>query len=401
MREGVRAEIGSIAPIEGLRGVAVLWVVAFHYVALREAAGIADPWVEALRRMPSLDAFARNGYLGVDLFFLISGFLLGLPWFLHARKGLAPPSTRAFYARRIRRIVPAYYLQLVFLFALVMPLLHGRKYWRSDLYVDLWNAAAHALFVHNTTPLTSGSLGANGALWTLAVEAQFYLLLPLVAPLFVRMPRRAFAGAAAIALAWQWDVVHDMRVLVDGLLRLGAHWQWPESKVREVLGIQLPGYVAHFALGIAMGRIWLAWRERSEARAPAFARIAMALLALAFLAASLEGHVPIPREFARMAPTLALAALLWLAATSRGLVAARTLGRGPLAFAGRVSYSAYLYHFPLLLLWDAYARDVPALAALPAYLVLLTVIAWVSRKYVEEPFLEAKDPGLERAQARD
>src|SRR6185312_9895436 len=195
MREGVRTEIGTIPAIDGLRGVAVLWVVAFHYVVVRSLAGIRDPWIEALARAPLVDTLARSGYLGVDLFFLISGFLLAAPWFVHARAGIAPPSVPRFYARRVRRIVPAYYLQLVFLFALVLPLLHGRKYWRSDVYVDLWNAAAHALFLQNSSPLTSGSLGANGALWTLAVEAQFYLVLPLVMPCFVRAPWRSLAAA--------------------------------------------------------------------------------------------------------------------------------------------------------------------------------------------------------------
>ena len=387
MREGVREEIGYIAPIEGLRGVAVLWVVAFHYVVLRAGAGIDDPWIGLLRKAPALEALALNGYLGVDLFFLISGFLLALPWFAHARQGLAPPCAAAFYLRRARRIVPAYYLQLLFLFALVMPLLHGRKYWRSDLYVDLWNVAAHGLFLHNTTPLTSGSLGANGALWTLAVEAQFYLLLPLVAPLFVRMPLRAFAAACAIALAWQWDTVHDLRILVEALLALGSHWRWPEPKVREVLAIQLPAFAAHFALGILLGRAWLARSERAAGGTERAARFGATLLALAVLVVSALGILRAPKEFARMPSALALALLLGLAATSRAGLAWRALAGGPLAFAGRVSYSAYLYHFPLLLLWNLYAPGFPGALALPAYLALLFAIAWASWRYVEQPFL--------------
>lgn len=388
MREGVREEIGYIAPLEGLRGVAVLWVVAFHWVVLRGAAGIADPWVAALHRIPALDALARNGYLGVDLFFLISGFLLALPWYAHARRGAPAPSTRGFYLRRIRRIVPAYYLQLLLLFALVMPLLHGRKYWRSDLWVDLWNGVAHGLFVHNTTPLTSGSLGANGALWTLAVEAQFYLLLPLVMPFFVRMPWRAFAAAVALALAWQWDAATDMRPIVDAYLSLGSRWHWPEGKVREVLAIQLPAFAAHFALGIVLARAWLTRSEPGE-HADAMSRLGIAIAAALLLAAALAGGLAIAEAFARMPATLALAMFLWLAVTARGALARHVLARGPLAFAGRVSYSAYLYHFPLLLLWNVNARDLGGWLALPAYLALLFAVAWTSWRWVEQPFLRA------------
>ena len=383
----MREEIGTIAPIDGLRGLAVLWVVAFHLVVMRSAAGIADPWIEALARTPTLDAIARNGYLGVDLFFLLSGFLLAAPWFMHARAGIAPPAASGFYLRRVRRIVPAYYLQLVFLFALVLPLLHGRKYWRSDLYVDLWNAAAHALFLQNTSPLTSGSLGANGALWTLAVEAQFYLLLPLAAPFFVRAPWRSFAAAAALALAWQWGAAHGLQGWVRTGLAWGAHWAWSEANVRDVLAIQLPAFAAHLALGMALAGAWV--RSRG-APLRALARIALAALAIALLAAQLGGRVPLPKEHARMVPMLALALFLWLAVTAKHGFAARVLGGGALAFAGRVSYSAYLYHVPLLLLWDADARGRGGWLALPAYLAALASIAWISWRYVERPFLEGR-----------
>jgi peptidoglycan/LPS O-acetylase OafA/YrhL len=101
----------------------VAWVIAFHVYALRRTVG--DPWVASMASSP-LEPVVGAGYLGVDLFFLISGFLLALPWFLHAGEGRAAPSARAFYARRVRRIVPAYYVQLVFLFAVVLPLLAAR-----------------------------------------------------------------------------------------------------------------------------------------------------------------------------------------------------------------------------------------------------------------------------------
>jgi peptidoglycan/LPS O-acetylase OafA/YrhL len=70
-------------------------------------------------------------------------------------RGQPAPSAREFYGRRVRRIVPAYYAQLVLLFAIVVPLLRGWDYWKSDLYVYLYNLVAHATFLHNTTPLSS------------------------------------------------------------------------------------------------------------------------------------------------------------------------------------------------------------------------------------------------------
>src|SRR5258706_1300314 len=127
--ESVKAEIGYLDPIEGVRGVAVLWVILFHYFYVRDPAA-HDPGVALVTSLPVLETIVRNGYLGVDLFFLITGFLLVLPWAAHAFEGRAAPVARDFYVRRIRRIVPAYYMQLLLLLVLIIPLLRGFDYWR-------------------------------------------------------------------------------------------------------------------------------------------------------------------------------------------------------------------------------------------------------------------------------
>ncbi len=201
--EGVRAEVGNIESIEGLRGVAVILVVLFHYLVVRTPAA-ADPWNAFVSRHHALAVIVGNGYLGVDLFFLITGFLLILPWARHAYHGKPPPSAKDFYIRRIRRIVPAYYVQLAVLLGVVMPILHGIDYWKRDIEFIGYNAVAHLLFLHYTTPISSASMSANGPLWTLALEAQYYVLLPLFAGRFVRAPLRWGLGLVAAAIAWRW-----------------------------------------------------------------------------------------------------------------------------------------------------------------------------------------------------
>lgn len=388
---GVREEAGSIPPLDGLRGIAVLWVMAFHYCALRDAA--ADPWVEALRSLPLADAVLRNGYLGVDLFFLISGFLLTLPWLLRARAGEAVPAAMPFYRRRLRRIVPAYYLQLLLLFMLVMPLLRGADYWRRDLYVLAWNAVAHAGFIHNTTPLTSGSMGVNGALWTLAVEAQFYLLLPLLAPLFVRASALVTLAAFLIAAAWQWGARHGLEPLVAAYMSAGAHWAWPESVIRGLLVTQLPSYLGHFALGALLGKAWLAWRGRDPTSRQRGAITVAGTVATLALVGVLGSRTAVWGELTWLLTTIALGALLLAAALGTGFISGSLLGRGPLAFTGRISYSAYLYHLPVLYLLMHFWKG-PAGAMLPAYLASVTLISWLSWRFVEQPFLRVRRPSL-------
>lgn len=370
---GVRDDVGFIAPVEGLRGVAVLWVIAFHSVAVRAAAG--DPWIDALASVPPLDALARNGHLGVDLFFLISGFLLTLPWVVRARDGRPAPSARAFYARRFWRIAPAYYLQLFVLFAVALPLLRGVDYWRGDLYVLAWNGIAHAGFLHNTSPLTSGSMGVNGALWTLAVEAQFYMLVPLAAPLFVRAPLASTAAAFALSAAWRAGAQHGFDGPVQAFLAAGAHWGWSEAVVRQLLLTQLPAYLGHFALGALLGAAWLRRSHGGDAAAAMAAGAAAVLLLLFGTGGAWLG------ESTWLLTTALLGAVLYGCASST--TADRILGRGVLAIAGRISYSAYLYHLPLLALWMHFAPPLPAGAHLPAYLAGVAAVAWLSWRGIE------------------
>ena len=382
-RASARERSGYIPEIEGLRGIAMLWVVLFHYVVVRDAA-FADPWIEAFTAVAPINIVVRNGYLGVDLFFLISGFLLTLPWFAQARNHQAP-SAMDFYRRRFARIAPAYYVQLVVLFACVLPLLKGLSYWRSDLYVLLANAVAHGFFLHNTTPLTSGSLAINGALWTLAVEAQYYLLVPLLAPLFLRAPAASLAGAFACAIAWQLAARHGLDALVHFQMRLGTPWGWSEAVVRQLLLTQLPSYFAHFALGILAGRTWIAWQADPPSRTMRTAIPAAALASLGILYI-VYGHLgPVLGEASWIVSPLALGTVFFALAARRPGSSA-VLASAPLRFVGRVSYSGYLYHLLLLALWNAFLPRSLGWISLPLYLTALLVISWISWRYVEEPF---------------
>ncbi|HXF79837.1 MAG TPA: acyltransferase [Usitatibacter sp.] len=377
--DGVRDEIGHIPGIDGLRGIAVLWVALFHFLVLRPG----DAASRAIAATPA-GPLAANGYLGVDLFFIISGFLLAMPWFVHAAAHRESPSVLAFYRRRFWRIVPAYYVQLAILFGLVLPALRGVAFWRSDLYVYLYNLVTHALFLHNTTPLSSGSMQVNGALWTLAVEAQFYLLLPLAMPVVVRWPRASLLAAIAAAQAWRVAAEVDLVPLVRLEVWLGRPWGWPEDVVRHLLAYQLPSYLGHFALGMYLGREWLSRRAAPARPGVPDAAAAMAIVALGI---SLVQGWP-PGRFAWTAAPLALCVLLYAAARG-GTWTSALLARGPLAFTGRVSYSMYLYHLPLLLVLAPWLDSLPH-AALPAYLAAAIAAGWISWRFVERPWMRGR-----------
>ncbi|NJD89259.1 MAG: acyltransferase [Betaproteobacteria bacterium] len=383
--ESVRAEVGNIPAIEGMRGIAVLWVMVFHYVVVRDGK-FADAFIVALKDWPVLDAFVRNGYLGVDLFFLITGFLLTLPWFRHADAGLPHPHWRAFYARRARRILPAYYVQLVILFFLVVPVLLPKIWMQSTAYV-VGNIGAHATFLHYTNPLTSASMTVNGALWTLAIEMQYYLLLPLVAPLFVKWPWRSLVAAFLIAAGWRWLAWHDLDWLVKAYVRLAQPARVTDETIRHFLATQLPAYAFHFALGILLGRMWMLRRAKVVEGIARLLPVAVAAGSVWALLAALRGGTAILGDLGWATYPVVIAVGFGAVASWPSKWLSRVVANPALAWVGKVSYSAYLYHLPVLLLFNHFLPGFGAFIAFGAWVAIVLAISAASFRYVEKPYL--------------
>jgi peptidoglycan/LPS O-acetylase OafA/YrhL len=388
--EDVKGEVGYIPAIEGLRGVAVLWVVLFHYVVVRSGQ-FADPliaWVDATR---VTQIIVRNGYLGVDLFFLITGFLLTLPWFKHAAEGRPIPSARRFYIRRARRILPAYYVQLGVLFFVCVPLLNP-DLWRAARGFVLGNFGLHVLFLHYMTPYSSASLLINGALWTLQLEMQYYLFLPLIALWFVRAPYVAGATLFTAAVIWRVLALHDLQPLIALYGDIGARWSLPEATLRHLAGTQLPAYLGHFALGILCGRAWLVSRRTAPGPAGAAMLGVVALGALLGLYAIFAVAAPRLGELSWGVIPLAMAAAMWAAISRRPAWGQRLLSLSPLTFVGRISYSMYLYHLPVLYLFNKYAPATLAGFAFPCYFAVIATTSMASFHFVERPFMRGPMP---------
>ena len=378
----VEAVVGHLDGVEALRALAIAWVVLFHWLVVREAA-VADPWVQWIRATHWANAFVANGYLGVDLFFLITGFLLVLPWARAARDRSPAPAARDFYVRRIRRIVPAYSLQLAVLFALVLPLAWGMPQVREQAALIAGNLLAHATFLHYTTPLTSASLSLNGALWSLTLEAEFYLLLPLLAPAFVRRPLLAALAMFGLAAAWRWAAMHDLSWLVAWEMQLGARWNVPEPTIRHLLLTQLPGYLGHFAVGMALGVVLVRRGLRRRAGAWGLLALGIGILAWAYGA----GAGAVLGVVGSWLATLAALACVFVAFLCSAGVLHRALTSRLVVGLGLASYSTYLYHLPILVLWNRFRMLEGSAWSLPAYLACVLLAAWGSYRFVERPFL--------------
>ncbi len=337
--------------IDGLRAIAVLSVILYHLGLLTVGVGFA----------------------GVDVFFVISGYLIG---------GLILSETEAgsfrfrdFYARRARRIFPALFavILVTFFVGWVLMLPRDYRYFMGGGFFallslsNIWFAAridyfnpeaAHDPLIHT---------------WTLGVEEQFYLF----APIIIVLARRFFRPRLFLLLA--------TLTLASFLLAL-----WMSERHPQLSFYLLPSRAWELFAGVL-----IALREK-DVRALTTDRAA-AVLANICLAALVFGIVAIPRDVdwpgvTTIVPVLATSGLL--AFGHKPSFANRLLSLAPLRIVGLVSYSAYLVHQPILG-FMAYMDMEPNTFG-PKILVLLAtfILAYVSWRFIEKPFREKRIPKL-------
>lgn len=308
--------------VDVLRAVAALLVLVYHVIEIGR-------WTAFPVTGPLL--VVRAGWMGVDLFFVISGFVIGLSALNgHAREGSA--FRAPFARRRLARIVPLYALTALLFLLLVEPSLLVQP-----LRTLLVHLGSHALFLHNLHPNTHGSI--NGPNWSVALEMQFYAAMMLATPwMSRRAPLRLLAGLVLAAWAWRAAVVGWVGPGVDNAHRL------------HVFSSQLPGTLDAFGFGIALAMLTLAGRL-----VPAWRAFLLWSLAFAALfAAAMEVYWPRASYWDRPAMitfwrTLLAAAFACLVAAAAAFPRPRALLLRPLRYLGEISYGIYLWHLPVLL----------------------------------------------------
>ncbi|MFG1477568.1 acyltransferase family protein [Xanthobacter sp. V4C-4] len=340
------------ADISGLRALAVSPVVLFH----------ADP------------ALAPGGYVGVDVFFVISGYLITSIIAADLAKGGF--SLARFYDRRVRRILPAYVFMAVVttLAALVLltpAMLMG--------YGDQLRAASTFLANRYFLSVTSyfGPAAEDLPLlhtWSLAIEEQFYLFWPLLlAGLFHRRLRRALPYVVVAIIA-----VSLVLATRNAVLRPAPAF------------FNFGGRIWELALGavLALGLL-PRLRRQQVAEALAAAGVVMILGAIVLFNKS----TLFPGATA-LVPTLGALFILWAGEDGRQTRAGRLLSVAPLVWVGLISYSLYLWHWPLLVGLRLVAGPHPPVAQLAVTVAAAVVLAAVSWRYVEAPFRHVSFTGL-------
>ncbi len=354
--------------LDGVRGLAILMVMLSHFIVVGDNLG----------KGTEVSRFLHSGYLGVDLFFVLSGFLI--TGILIDSK-LSPTYFKTFYIRRSLRIFPLYYgllavswLTVIYFTPQDRPILIGH-----DSLAWSWLYASNIGMAVKGDWLASPTWVGLGHFWSLAVEEQFYLVWPLVVWL---TPVRSLKKLCAVL------------VLASPFIFIGLTW-WLGNRGAYVSTLGRLGVLA------AGGWLAIVWREPGG-----WPRIKHLLVpcAVVFGTILLLERTVLP-ILSFLEPTLALlvgASLVALAAAGKqGPLNSAFFESGVLRWFGKYSYGIYVYHHALKpvwihFLWDGWItpRFGTGLPATLIYTAAATAIslslAWLSWKFFESPILSLK-----------
>jgi peptidoglycan/LPS O-acetylase OafA/YrhL len=410
---------GAIATLDGVRAIACLTVVAYH---ISLASRDLHLWL--IDSNPFVSSVLLSGGAGVTLFFVLSGLLLFLPYARALLSDQPWPGTRLFYLRRALRIIPGYYFSLFILVLLTQPQYLEPQRWKAFILFPL--------FLMDSSAATFRQL--NGPYWTLAIEWQFYLLLPWIALAIygvarhVRLERRGWMVVGCLLVMMGWGVFSRF---------FGSYYLANPTQTflvpREVFHVVLfftygmdGKYLEDFAVGMLLGLGYTVlssptgsakWGRYLKWGSPWL--WVSGLLLLFFTAtqqysfqyhyvwSALPGLFTLPGWLLELG--FAVGFGLCIAAV---LFGSPWLGKPfawtPLRWIGLISYSMYIWHLPLL---GTFIHHIaPSLRGLPAFVVYGSFWVWVAvvilpfsfalYVLIEKPGMRLSDRFRSQARAR-
>lgn len=379
---------GEIRALDGVRAIAALSIVIFHTLLYQH-----------IEYLPASHAIGNVWYylsMGVQLFFVLSGFLLFRPYARALLTGADLPSWARFYQRRALRILPVYWVALALMFAIQWPIA-GKPLWL--------NALAHVTLLHDSFPRYNRDL--DGPFWTLAVEAQFYLLLPVIAAAIARVVGRsrsairlfgALIGVIALAEVIRWlDTLLMASVSPNALAHGGgeaARW----LLAMATMGMQGKNLEVFF-VGALCATIYVLGSEHESIARHTQRRIGRSLLGVGLVTSALAatawqlgaGTFTAGAHWGWDIILYPLGVGLSFGAITLGAIWGGPIVRAifetpPLRFIGNISYSIYVWHLPIL------HADIPIFAPLSVWqrLVCILIFSYLSYQLLERPFLRRR-----------
>ncbi len=392
-----RVELAHYAGLDGLRGIAVLAVLLYH-------GGVS---------------WAPGGFLGVEVFFVLSGFLI-TSLLVSEWQRSATIALGAFWARRARRLLPALFclVGVIGIYYLVagaadaVPGLEGDGI-SALTYFSNW----HQIVAGSNYFAATGPVSPLEHTWSLAIEEQFYVVWPLVVlgMLWLAGRRGAETGRRhrplvvllALSLAGAFASALDMALLFDGGQNLNRIYYGTDTRAFGLL------IGASLAIGLALVRVRQtagpAVAENAAGTVAAAGRgnladrlqrpnlglgpLALLAMAATFTAIALvNGATPWMYPYGLLGLDAAVALLIIAAVVRPGCLTARILAVRPLRALGTISYGMYLWHFPLFLWLSEDATGVSGGRLLALRLAITLAVSTASYVLIEQPIRQRRRP---------
>ncbi|MCC3272494.1 acyltransferase [Arthrobacter zhangbolii] len=316
-----------------------------------------------------------GGYVGVDVFFVISGFLI-TSHLVREIEATGRLRLGAFYARRARRLFPAAFLVLaasMLLTLLFLPypqwMATAQEVLASVFYAENWLLAAKSVDYSAMTEAAS----AVQHYWSLSVEEQFYLLWPLALILFAALARRRGRHVRNVLLLAVFGVA-AMSLLYSVYVTVSS----PEQAY-----FVTPARVWEFAVGAGVGLAAVQLRSIVFRNVLAIAGFGLILAS----ALTFDAETPFP-GWTALAPVLGSALVILAGAGRRGLIHDVLTALPPVQFVGKISYSLYLWHWPLIVVAPYALGVVPTAPYKLGILAAAILLAWGTKRWVEDTWIK-------------
>jgi peptidoglycan/LPS O-acetylase OafA/YrhL len=351
--------------LTSLRGIAALAVLLLH--AWQFLGGPLDQSFMARLGFP-MHVIPANGFLGVDLFFVLSGFLLSLPFLTAIKNAEHRPSLRVFFLRRVKRVVPAFWAQLLIL---------GVIAWTTSTSADIKTYLVTAVFLQHLIEVAQAP---NPVYWTLPIEWWFYFTLPVIVWFFSRAH-------------WLWLL---MFVLIGVIAFRYQCYEWSLLGTSDGVDkyssiVLLRARYDQFFFGILAAWFHLKTKSNSPVRMICFFVGFFSLLAQ-FPYMAMRGDLFSQFMFPDLlfhfsVVALPLAMIVFSAAGNNRFIDA-LLNRKIFLALGAISYSLYLWHYPVLEATRSLgvAQWIGTKASVACAVIASLIIAFVSYRFIELPF---------------
>lgn len=347
-----------VRALEPLRAFAAISVLVLHVIYLSD-------WTSFPKSGPL--AWFWVGWLGVDIFFVISGFVVTLAAFRELATERDAPRL-SFFIRRFARIAPLYFLSIAaYLLAVNADPVRGDEAW--------FQISTHLFFLHNFFASTTGSI--NPPTWTIGTEMQLYIFVMAVMAWLPRFRPLIFAVAVFALAAGYRYIVYSLNI------------EQPASQLSH-LTTQMPGMIDSFGLGMVLALLKHSGRLPVARGASCLLLLVAAVLGLAGCEYILSVYVDtywkiwwLPtffRSFAALACFALVAAAISLPRKFELLIPRSAV------FLGRISYGIYLWHFIVILLLQKWF-PMGKLAFLCCTLLVTIAVAAISWTFIEKPIM--------------